>query len=265
MIVHNKYIVLDFETTSLDPKYNQPVSIGAIMIDGRKLQICENGHFYSLINIIDDENVSKYNLSKLDKKALEVNKISLEDIEGAPPLRQVWSNFVNWVHYHSPSSDEWNAPILCGHNLNYDKTILDRIRYGHLDNKIILPSKLVSKSKLKGLPNDEIAALYRELCPYSEPYKFGPNKLFHPAYTIDTAQITLCLFENFKEPHKINLSVIKNYFNYDSKHAHNALVDSFYASEILVRYLKLFRSVLQDVQFNCDGNTALDSSILENI
>ena len=50
MISHNKYVVIDFETTALDPSKNQPVSMAAVMIDGRKLTLCDQGTFYSTIN-----------------------------------------------------------------------------------------------------------------------------------------------------------------------------------------------------------------------
>ena len=262
MINTSKFCILDFETNALDPAHNQPVSIGAVMIDPRKLTICEQGIFYSLIKIIPDNEVDKYNLCKTEQKALDVNNLKLEDIMAAPPLKKVWGDFCTWMKFHTPKKDQWEAPMLCGHNKEYDRQISSRIQEGHLNGKIILPNKLLGKTKTAKAKDEELAKEYKNLSPYVEPWGFGPEWLFHPALGLDTQQIAFSMFENCKDPHRMSLSSIKTFLGFKDTGAHNALVDCLYSAEILVRYLKLIRNVYRDTDFNTNGESILG---IENI
>lgn len=257
MIIHNNYCIVDFETQSKDPNFNQPISIGAVMIDGRKLTICDRGTFYSTINFIRDDEVDNYNLGPLEQQALDVNKLTIEELDKAPPLKKVWGDFVNWVNYFNPSKDPWEGPIFCGHNADYDRTIMRRIMDGHLKG-ITLPSKLISKTKIKNEKDEVLAKAYRELKPYKEPWKFGPNHLFHPVYTLDTMSLSLALFENNKSPHTYSLESIRALFGLPNSGAHNALVDVLNSAEILVRYLRLLREVCQQTDFTTTPHSILE-------
>lgn len=257
MINTSKFIIVDFETNALDNNYNQPVSIGAVMLDARKLTICEQGTFYSLIKIIPDNEVEKYNLCKTEQKALDVNKLNLKDIMAAPPLKKVWGDFTDWVKFHTIKKDQWEAPIFCGHNKDYDRRICDRIKDGHLNGKIVLPNKLLAKTKAAKATNEDLAKEYKSLTPYSEPWGFGPDWLFHPSISLDTMQLSFTLFENCKEPARMGLSPIKTFLGFKDIGAHNALVDCLYSAEILARYIRLMRSVYRDTNFETDGISIL--------
>lgn len=258
MILHNKYCILDFETTGADPNYAQPVSIGATMLDGRRLTICENGTFYSLVNIVPDEDVDNFNLRPLEQKALDVNKLTLEQVRAAPPLKKVWGDFCDWVKYHNPKNDQWDAPLLCAYNLDYDKTIAKRIQHGHLNGQIVLADKLLGKTKISKSSDEELATAYKSIKQYKEPWKFGPNTLFHPSYNLDIMQITIALFENLKEPHKYNFDLVKEFLGFSNVNSHNALVDSLYGAEVLARYLRLFREISNDIDFNTNNESILN-------
>lgn len=257
MILQNKYCIFDFETASLDNNYNQPVSLGAVMVDGRKLSICENGIFYSGINIIPDEEVEIYGLSKVEQKALQVNKLSLEEISKYPPLKKVWGDFTNWINYHNPKKDQWEAPIPCGHNVEYDLKIANRIKFGHHNSNIVLKNKLLTNTKIKQSSDEELAKAYREIVQLKEPWKFGPSTLFHPIYKLDTQQLSIAFFENQKEPHRYNLPLLKEYFGFTNDGAHHALDDALYTAEMIVRYLRLLRAVVQDIEFDTEGQSCL--------
>lgn len=257
MIIHNNYCIVDFETQSKDPNFNQPISIGAVMIDGRKLTICDRGTFYSTINFIRDDEVALYNLAPLEQQALDINKLSADELTKSPPLKKVWGDFINWVNYFNPSKDPWEGPIMCGHNVDYDKTIMRRIMSGHLKG-ITLPSKLIPKTKIKGKNDSELAQAYKELVPYKEPWKFGPNHLFHPVYTLDTMSLSIALFENHKSPHTYSLDSLRSFFGLSHQSAHNALIDVLNSAEILVRYLRLFREVCQQTDFSENTTSILE-------
>lgn len=257
--------MVDFETASLDPSMNQPVSMAAVMIDGRKLSLCNQGIFYSMINIIPDEEVQAYGLNMVEKKALDVNKLTLEEISKSPPLKTVWNNFENWVKFHMPKKDVWEAPIFCGHNCPYDFQIANRVHYGHLGGKIILPEKLINKTNIKKKSEKELAEAYRALTPLKEPWKFGSCAIWHPAITIDTKDLAFTLFENCREPAGLSLTALRSYFGFKEGEAHNALTDTLFSAEILVRYLRLMRKVHLDTDFNVEGETVLPiAQILED-
>lgn len=257
MISHNKYVVIDFETTALDPNKNQPVSMAAVMIDGRKLTLCDQGTFYSTINYIPDSEVETYNLSKSEKKAMDIHGISLDTLKSSPSLKNVWNNFCNWMKLHTPKNDQWEYPIFCGHNNLYDKTIVNRIMHGHLEGKQILTSKLLTKTKISKMDDHELAYEYTQLSCYKEPWKYGPENLFHPVLSIDTYSAMFALFENCREPQKLSLTALRSFFGFNSEDAHNALVDTLYSAEILIRYLRLLRMVSKDTDFNVNGEAIL--------
>jgi DNA polymerase III epsilon subunit-like protein len=263
MIIHNKICVIDFETDSLAPELNQPISIGAVMLDSRRLTVCDGGTFYSLINRIPDENVHEYGLNPLEKTALEKNKIKIEDVQKSPSLEKVWSDFINWFMYFCPKTDPWSLPIAAGHNHKYDRTILDRIMFGHHRGKIILPEKLLAKTKLSKMSDSDRLNYYSSIKPLKEPWGFGPQKLFHPSITLDTLQISFGWFDNTREPTSLSLDNLKAHFGFKDEngvYSHNALVDSLWSAEILVRYIALQRKLYHEVNFSTNGETLIPIS-----
>lgn len=263
MISHNKICVIDFETDSLSPESNQPISIGAVMLDGRRLTVCDGGVFYSLINRIPDEEVDDYGLNKLEKTALEKNNIKIEEVLSAPSLEKVWTDFINWFMYFCPKTDAWSLPIGAGHNHKYDKTIIDRIQFGHNRGKQVLKEKLLPKTKLSKMTKEELLAYTKSIAVIKEPWKFGPEKLFHPAITLDTYPISFSWFENSREPARLSLDNLKLFFKFADDEgvlSHNALVDTLWSAEILVRYLSLQRKIYHDINFLTNGETVLPIS-----
>jgi DNA polymerase III epsilon subunit-like protein len=255
MINKNKFVFVDFETTGLGDG-SQPVSIGAVMLDPRKLTICDNGLFYSLISVINDDEVEKYGLDKTSEQALSVANLTLGEINNAPPLRQVWSNFCSWIKYHTPSKDKWDAPIFCSFT-NYDHAMVNRITYGHLRGQLILKNKLLTKAALKTMSDSEIAKAYKEIALIKEPWEFGPAWLFSPNKKIDVAQTCLEAFESLREPSGGSLDAIKSALGFPDVGAHHALVDALWAAEVFVRFLTIKRIVFADTDFETGGEIVL--------
>jgi len=121
----NYIVVYDFETSSADPQTTQPLSLAALAIDPRTLQI-EPNRFETLIRPTEPE--------KVEPGALRVNKLTMEELtkpveEGGPPSVDVaWKSFVNYLGQFSSGSSMWGKPIAAGHNiLNFDNIITDRM------------------------------------------------------------------------------------------------------------------------------------------
>ena len=255
MINRNKYLFIDFETTGLGGG-SQPISIGAVMIDPRKLTLCDNGLFYSTMSIIPDDEVEKYGLDKTSEQALAVASMTLDQINGAPPLKNVWANFCNWIKYHTPTKDKWDAPIFCSYT-NYDQILVNRIQNGHLGGHLTLKNKLLTKTALKSMSDGEIAKAYKEIALLKEPWGFGPDWLFCPNKRVDVAQTCLCAFESLREPPSLSLDAMKSFFGFHDHLAHNALVDALWTAEIFIRFLNIQRLVSVDTDFETAGQTLL--------
>lgn len=94
-------IVLDIETTGLDPRRHSIVEIGAIDFNSP-------GNFFS-------ERCSVWEGAEIDLRALEINGLSVEDIHYKTILSQkeIISNFIGWL-------DGIEDKTIAGQNVDFD-------------------------------------------------------------------------------------------------------------------------------------------------
>jgi len=105
------------------------LSIGAVCLDPNSLD--EKSSFYSLVHPEDWETV--------EEEALQVNKLTKEELEKAPSADVVWKQFTQWVKsYNKGRSGTYQAAVRAGFNiLGYDDIIMRRYckKYGIWDDK----------------------------------------------------------------------------------------------------------------------------------
>jgi DNA polymerase III epsilon subunit-like protein len=254
----SKYAILDYETGGLGDN-RQPLSIGIVILDARRLTIEDNGTFYSLIRPYEGDDLIHYNLDPLDPKAMAVNKLDMEKLRAAPTPDQVWENVRNFMKYHNPKGDKWSAPIFTGWNAQFDYEITQRMILGNLRNKLTLESKLIPKKDHKGLGEKELARAYKELKLLKEAYGFGGETAFRPFPVIDVATIAFLMFESMREPENMKLDTIKSFLGFPEDGAHNALIDCLFTAEIFARYLKnVIRAVAPDIDYETKGEYILN-------
>ena len=135
---HNKFAIVDTETGGLG-KGRQPLSIGVVILDARRLTVADNGVFYSQICPSTMAECDLNGLDPVDPKALAINKLNIEELLKAPKPKTVWENLINFMKYHNSKGDKWSAPIFTGWNTKFDWDIVDRMIYGHLPSKLTLP------------------------------------------------------------------------------------------------------------------------------
>src|SRR5690606_14494812 len=100
--------------------------------------------------------------------------------------------FVNWIKYHNPSGNKWDAPILCIQNYEFDYRLTQNIQHGLHRGKKSLISKLPSKKDIQVMSGMELYNLMEWL---KEPWGYGPTgAIFQPVIKIDLIQT---LFEWF--------------------------------------------------------------------
>ena len=99
---HRDYIVIDIETTGLDPKFDSIIEISALKVVAGKI----TNEFSSLIK--------PDNFLELDEYITDLTGITNEMLENAPSLDEILPLFRNFIG---------NA-ILVGHNVNFDINFL---------------------------------------------------------------------------------------------------------------------------------------------
>jgi DNA polymerase III epsilon subunit-like protein len=104
---HNKVLVFDLETTGLDPARHAVIEIGAVLLDENLLPIEE----YSSL-------VSPWDGAEIMPESMAVNRISMEELRGAPDFRAVTAEF----HRKFGAADP--LPWLAGWNVWFDVAFL---------------------------------------------------------------------------------------------------------------------------------------------
>lgn len=222
-------IVFDFETTGRNADKCQPTQIAAVAIHARKLQIQPNGVFESHMRCItNDDKAIASGFNPIEEGALEVTKRTRDSLAKGPMPKTVWKNFAKFCDQFNFKKTAWYAPIAAGFNINgFDMKIVDR--------------------------------LCQEYGPTSD--KTGEQKIFHPIHRIDLMQHIYCWFENNAEVNRYNMDYLREYFGMPNDNAHDALQDVKDTANILIRFLKLQRNIIenQKVQFkNAFGNGNFD-------
>lgn len=150
----------------------------------------------------------------VESEALTVNKLTKEELEKAPEIKLVWSQFVNWVQKYNrgKNNDVWSAPVACGYNiLGYDMP---------------LTSKYCQRYKTAW---DE---------------KRNSAKLFHPIHVIDLMHHMFFWTESLPEPRYLKLTAVQEWMGFakaNIEEAHNALSDVKACTKILQKLISLER------------------------
>ena len=196
------YVVYDLETTGRDPLTCEPIEIAAKIYHGRSLEAIPEATFSMLCKPSADVIV--------EQEALDVNKITREQLEQASPISIVFPKFVEFVSkYNTEAGSKWGAPIAAGHNIvNYDNVIIKRMLE-----------------------------------------KFGKKKsdtvLFNNMFSVDLMNLSYWWFHNDKGLPSYKLDSLREYFGIDKSGAHRALKDVEDCGAIIMRFLKFNRELAQ--------------------
>lgn len=216
-MLYNYLVVMDFETTRLDREACEVWQIGATVIRPRDLQIFDD-HFNVKMSVERPEDA--------DPESLAISHTTIDEVQanGIDP-QEGWNQFARWVNQWNLGGkpDLFSCPVMAGHNiLNYDLPIYERYAYKYGFTK---------KDKKLG---KEVPGLF--------------NRFRH----YDTVQMMGMWTENLKEPHSLSLVNLRKYFGMPAssiEHAHDALQDVRDTAKILVKLLRLSRSIAPKVKF----------------
>ena len=230
MINHHKICVFDFETDSPDPHSCNPVELAAIMIDPRRLKFIKGSEFSSMMRPvdIDDEGYFETHKDTIDWHARTLGKKSSEVLQSwrdAPLQKNVWKDFKRYLdmyHIGDNRKSAYSAPLMAGYNNN------------NFDDHII---KRLSEK-------------------YKDVDKRNECKLFFRRDNIDALSLTFLFFENNEEPNSYSMDTMRGYLGMSTKDAHQALTDVRQTGELIIRYMRVIRRAVKDMNFkdSCKNN-----------
>jgi DNA polymerase III epsilon subunit-like protein len=208
---YNDIVVFDFETGGLDTQTCAVLQVAAQAIQARSLKFHNNGFFQSYIKPPGPKETWK-----IDPRALEVNKITYEQIEAAPGEAEVWKAFASFLKRYNAKGSPYTAPIPAGQNIrNYDLPISNRLctTYGFIDKKD------------------------------------GTQNIWNRRNVVDLIDISFLWFENQVEPADHKLDTLRAYFGITAEGAHNAKKDVQDTAEIIIRMMELHRRLTPSIPF----------------
>lgn len=198
------YIVLDIETTGLDPNKCDIVQISAKAISGNNLGDHHAGHKTWLIKPTDPS-TAEDGAIRVIGKALFDNACA-DGLE----LKVALADIIKWVNSVNDTGKTSGAPYFVGHNAKFD---WDWLRTTMVRHKI---------------------------CSYDDLQKKWP---FHVNF-IDTATLMFALFESSPTVDRYNLDTLLSILGLSRKtQNHDATEDVDLTAQAFVRMMRCFRQV----------------------
>ena len=224
MANNQKICVFDFETDGKDPNVCSPVQLAAIMVDPVKLEIIPNSEFNISIKPLaleKDKDYAYEDSDILDFHARVRGSTKAEILKSwhaYPDQDTSWKMFVSYLEMYHLRSDKkscFTAPIAAGYNINrFDMKIVERL----------------SKK-------------------YKNVNKEGASSLFYPRDIIDIMNLIFYWFEGSNDLKSYSLDNLRDYLSISKEGAHDALKDVKDCADILIRFLRLHRSMFGKIKF----------------
>lgn len=213
----NFYCVYDFETGSRNPFNTQPTQLAAVMVNARSLTIVPDSLFESKIKPEwDVDKCKKMGVHPVEDEALIKTNLTREELDEAPPLKQVWQDFQDYLKKYNKKSetgDNWEAPIPVGHNNNsFDDIIIRRLCLDY------------------GPKLDE----------------YGAWSIFHPNISYDIHRLfrAMSAGSNIFPKNSYSMDSMREFMGISAENAHRADVDVKTTAIMLIKYLKLMKTLL---------------------
>jgi DNA polymerase III epsilon subunit-like protein len=225
----NNICVFDFETDGKDPLVCSPVQLSSVIIDTQRLEIIKGSEFNAYIkpekleNHKNPSDLSVYGDSDILEWHGKIKGVAASDIFTSwmnyPEQKHSWQQFISYLdNYHISSKgkkSQFSAPIACGYNIiRYDMKIIHR-----LSNK------------------------------YGNVNKENNTNIFHPRDQIDLMNIAWLWFESVSDIKSLSLDNLRDYLGIDKTNAHDAIKDVKDCAEILIRFLRLHRTLSKKIKF----------------
>lgn len=219
-----KICVFDFETDGSDPDKCSPVQLACVIVDPIKLEIVPNSEFNVNFKpeVMEDNIDYIYDTDIIDfhAKVKSCSKDAVYSEWRKYPSQEVsWKSFVSYLDkYHCSGRKKksiFSAPIAAGYNINrFDLRIINRLSI-----------------KYKNIEAKE-----------------NTSSLFYPRDVIDLMNLVFYWFEN-TDLKSYSLDSMRDYFGISKDGGHDAIKDVKDTANLLIRFLRLHRSLAQKIKF----------------
>ncbi|MEA2073964.1 MAG: 3'-5' exonuclease [Campylobacterota bacterium] len=136
--IEDEYVVFDTETTGLNPKEDEILSIGAVKIKGNKILTSQTFEVYIK------------NLKEISSKSIEIHGIRPCDLENARSADEAVKEFLNFIQ----------GRVLVGYYLEFDIAMINKyivpILGIKLPNKAVEISEIYYDSQIATIPQGHI-------------------------------------------------------------------------------------------------------------
>ena len=216
-MIRNYIAFRDWETGSRNKHKCQPLQLACVMIDMKKLLVVPDSTFEAKLRPeFDNDKAIAMGFDPLDDESLAINHLTKQELANAPEPQLVWEQYIRYLstfNLKGTSGGKWDAPAIGGYNnIGFDDFIDRRMceRYG---------------PKLD---------------------KYGGWALYHPFYNFDVQQFMQSFFHAHPiNPHGyISMDAARAYFGYKTDGAHDAKTDVLQGADLLIRFLKLIRHIM---------------------
>ncbi|AYJ80598.1 DNA polymerase III subunit epsilon [Aliarcobacter cryaerophilus ATCC 43158] len=172
--IQNEYVCFDCETTGLNPKIDDIISIGAVIIKNNTIVSSKK-----FVRYIKPKN------SSLDEKSIKIHHIRECDLKNACEIEDVILEFLEFIENRT----------LVGYFLNFDKNMINKYLKPMigvtLPNRSIEVSEIYHDFKIELIPQSFVDLKFNSILKDLEIPQFGNHDSFNDA--IMTAMIFLKL------------------------------------------------------------------------
>jgi DNA polymerase III epsilon subunit-like protein len=196
-------IAWDTETTGTKPGHHEVIEIGAVAYDFQSLERIPGSEFRSMMRCMHPDRV--------EPKALECNGFTMEEITDpkVPTPDVLWPRFYEYVKSYNRSKTKgaWSAPIPCGKNVkDFDLKFAFHLNKKYLKNG-------------------------------SSTVMFNKKTIF------DVEDELMRWFAHDEDIIDLKMDTIRQYMGLSAEGAHTALVDAEQSALIMMKFLKMYRSL----------------------
>ncbi|MDY0256020.1 exonuclease domain-containing protein [Gudongella oleilytica] len=143
------YVIIDIETTGLDPEFDSIIEIGALKINNQEIV----DEFQSLVKPpFEESSITGVNRCYVDDFIVNLTGITNEMLENAPELNDILPKFIEFIEDYP----------LVGHNVHFDINFLyDSTEYilNHTLNNDFMDFLRISRKIYPGLPNHKLSTI----------------------------------------------------------------------------------------------------------
>lgn len=189
LVFPTDYVVIDIETTGLDPKFDEIIELSALRV--RDCNICD-----SFVTFVKPEN-------EISSFITQLTGITNDDVADAPPISTILPDFLSFI----------GSDIIVGHNVHFDVNFIYDAAAEHCGRPVsndIVDTMRISRHVLPQLKHHRLADVAGAL-------DIVPSGAHRALVDCETTHAVLQSLQAVADVSGIDLSLIAKHSNYSVK------------------------------------------------